>query len=219
MTTAENRPNNPFKNGERTPKSYYDFVEGEIILDEIKRRGWEIRGVENPETVGEHTREVISLVWMEAERGGLKTQRAILMARLHDLPEILTGDITPYDNKGEGVDLRKWNPLSEEEVRLKRERECGAVHKLTRGLPPKLRQEYREAWGEYARGETPEARLVHWIDVRQRLLKAKHYYDAFKKLGKTFEIESFIEEGLLSDDPETRRIARRYERQIKGEKQ
>lgn len=219
MSTAENRPNNPFKSGERTPKYIYDFFEHEKRLGEIRRRGWEIRGVEGAETVGEHTREVVLLVSMETERLGYNTRRAELMARLHDLPEVLTGDITPYDAMGEKADLRKWNPPTEEEVRLKRMEERYALHKLTRDLPPKLREEYREAWEEYAKGETREARLVHWIDVRQRLLKAKHYYDAFKKLGKTFEIESFIEEGLLSDDPETRRIARRYERQIKGKRQ
>lgn len=219
MSTVENRPNNPFKNGERTPKSFYDFFEHEQRLGEIRRRGWEIRGVEGAETVGEHTREVVSLVSMEAEMRGYNTRRAELMARLHDLPEVLTGDITPYDKKGEGVDLRKWNPPTEEEVRLKRMEEWYALYKLTRDLPPKLRDEYRSAWEEYAEGETPEAKLVHVADKLQRLLKAKHYYDTFKKMGKNFEIESFIEEGLLSDDPETRRIARRYERQIKGKRQ
>src|SRR5690242_19495642 len=69
------------------------FIEVYNKLYEIERTGWVKRNVKNPETVGQHTDDLILLAekW-EKELGikDIKTLKNVLKS--HDLPEIIEGD-------------------------------------------------------------------------------------------------------------------------------
>ncbi len=74
----------------------------------------------------------------------LHRERALLLALVHDLPEVRVGDITPAD----GI------PKAE-----KRRLEAAAAGSLLAETPELL-----AAWQEYEANETAEARFVHELD-------------------------------------------------------
>lgn len=209
--------NDPFKNGgERTPSAplsgFFDlFAE----LYKIKRQGWIKRGIKNPESVADHSLEVAIGVMPEASLKGLNIGRAIGMAFVHDLPEIISGDPTPYDqipDEDLSDALQKWIPPSEEALEQKRRLDHEALMRVTKFLPRSLRKEIRSLWQEYEEGVTEEAKLVRQVDRRQRLAKAKWYRESE---GAGFPIAAFLEEARQSDDPELRRQADEIQEGIK----
>lgn len=67
-------------------------------LKKMKRRGWVIRGVKDPETIAEHTFRMALMAWVFGKRKRLDIQQILKMALIHDLCEVYAGDTTPYDN-------------------------------------------------------------------------------------------------------------------------
>ena len=64
------------------------------ILDRVPRMGYALRGVDDPESVAEHTFHVSTLVWALApEVPDLDAHRALELALIHDLVEVRTGDL------------------------------------------------------------------------------------------------------------------------------
>ena len=81
--------------------------------------------------------------------------RALKLALVHDLPEVIAGDITPHD----GVSKTE-----------KRALESRAADELFDGRP-----DLRDLWQEYEDGETLEARFVKECDALDMALQALHY--------------------------------------------
>ncbi len=131
------------------------------VLKRVIRSGWAKVGVENPESVAEHSYRTALLAMLLADLEGFNAERAMRMALLHDLAESMTGDLTPEEKRRLGESYR----MREEE----------AMRHLLRGLPEGLRRRYLELWKEYRRCETPEARLVHMADGLEMVLQALEY--------------------------------------------
>lgn len=177
-------------------------------LSVIKRQGWKERGIEDGESVANHSYLVASMTMFVAEIRGLDVQRATKMAIIHDWPEAEIGDVTPYSEIPEEkrrASLQHWTVPSEEALKLKRAQERDALIKITQEWPEESRSELLALWEEYAEGTTAEAKLVRQMDRIQRLLQARHYREL---MGKSFPMDAFIEEGLQSDDPEIQALAR-----------
>lgn len=198
----------------RISKSQLNFFELVSKLSEIKRQGWLDRGIKHPESVADHSCQVAVMSIFEAERKGLDSQKAAKMALIHDLPEIYAGDITPYQHLPESQRaeaISHWIPPSEEALEEKRKKEEEALQKIAQGLPLSFREPIMELWQEYNKGQTKEAKLVRRMDCMQRLLQAKKYRN---KKGESFPIDSFLQEALVSEDSELRRIARGIQKEI-----
>lgn len=140
-------------------------------LKQLKRRGWEIEKIDGAESVADHTLGVSLLVLIMANRRGLDVARCLSMALLHDIAEVLVGDIVPTD----GV------PLNE-----KRERERNAAVVLLSRMDPG--GELLAVWEEYTRGESEESRLVHDMDKLELALQAREYESAHER-----DLESFFQ--------------------------
>lgn len=214
MSNNELDPHSIKENG-HIPKSQFIFFELVSHLSEVKRQGWVDRGINNPESVAEHSYQVALMSTFEAKRRGLDVQRTSMMALIHDLSEIYAGDITPYqhlpeDQKAEAI-LHKWIPPSGEALVEKHRKEEEGLHKITQRLPIELRTSILELWQEYNQGQTPESKLVRQMDRIQRLLQAKKYRD---QEGKSFPIGPFLQEALISTDPEVQRIARSIQKDM-----
>lgn len=199
----------------RITKSRMNFFELFRLLSEVKRQGWVDRGIKDPETVAEHTLQVTAMTIFEADRRSLDTQRAAKMALIHDLPEIIVGDITPHQNlsgsEREEAILYRWVPPTKEALEDKRKKEDDALKEIARGLPLDIRGSISDLWREYREGQTEEAKLVRRMDHLQCLLLAKSYWE---EEGDSFPIASYIEQGLLSEDPQVRSLARKIQRDI-----
>lgn len=210
-STVENdRRNTALGNDRREeiPQSFLDFIGLITHLNEIKRQGWVERGIEDPESVSEHSFQVTVLTLIMASRRGLDVAKAVKMAMIHDWPEVITLDRTPYNHlppQEKALALQNWTPPSSEALVEKRRQEKEALQKITSKLPPPLRQEIRDLWDEYDRGLTSEAQLVQEMDQAQRLIQAGQYH---KLTGSVSLIKPFLEEAATSGST-LRNLARR----------
>ncbi len=67
-------------------------------LKQLLRTGWVRSGVESPESVASHSWGMAILA-MKLCPGNLNKTRVIEMCIVHDLPEIIVGDLTPLDDQ------------------------------------------------------------------------------------------------------------------------
>lgn len=153
-------------------------------LKEVRRQGWVDRGVPHPESGAEHSWAMALMAWLLAlERDDLDAERVLLIALVHDLPEALAGDATPYDRHRDETGqiaethFRKAPDYDPRETRLKHERERAALNEMVASLPEHLRAEVVAAWEEYNTGESTESRFVRQVDKLETLLQAELYYE------------------------------------------
>ncbi|WP_178916291.1 HD domain-containing protein [Natronomonas gomsonensis] len=135
------------------------LVEAYALKDET-RTGWQLRGVEAPESVAAHTWGVALLVVRfcppEVDR-----ERALLLAVVHDVAEAETGDIATRAEAGaQSVD-------ADEKERREREAMAGPLAALGERI--------HEWWAEYEARETAEARFVKDMDILDTCLQALVY--------------------------------------------
>mgnify|MGYP002779099942 CR=1 FL=1 len=153
-----------------------------LQLKRLRRQGWIDRGVNAPESSADHSWAVALLAWLlSLQYPNLDRDRVVLMALVHDLPEALAGDATPFDDiraaHGALSDdhFRQMPPISDASRRAKRHEEETALELMTSELPKSIGTEIREAWLEYENGETAEAAFVKQIDKLETLLQAEDY--------------------------------------------
>ncbi len=137
--------------------NFFNFV---MELKTIRRSGWINKvKIKNPESVADHTYVMSAMVMVFCDILGMKTERAMKMAILHDLGESIIGDYEP-------------NVISSNEKRIK---ETEAIDHILDHLPPQIRKEYADIWKEYLENETDTSRLVHNVDRFEMAFQAKMY--------------------------------------------
>jgi len=135
-------------------------------LKDERRTGWQLRGVDAPESVAAHTWGVAYLVValgdrFRADLPGVDLDRALRLAVVHDVAEAETGDVaTRADSTAEPPDS---------DAKEAAERE--AMVALAGPLPDRV----RDAWEEYEVRESPEAVLVKECDLLDVCLQAVVY--------------------------------------------
>jgi 5'-deoxynucleotidase YfbR-like HD superfamily hydrolase len=144
-------------------------------LYQIPRTGWLDRKVKNPETVGEHSDELVKLAEELFEIPGLS-----LMLKIHDWPE-------KYKKIGD----RRTDALCSEEKRWTKERkyreEKKAMQKICAQLGP-IGPEIMKLWLEYSARETPRGQIAYQLDKFQRTRKAI----AYQKMGEPVVAKEFF---------------------------
>lgn len=137
--------------------NFFTFV---MDLKTIKRSGWINKvKVKDPESVADHTYAMSTMVMVFSDILGMKTERAVKMAILHDLGESIVGDYEP-------------NVISSKEKKIK---ETEALDHILNHLPLESRKEYVDIWNEYQENKTETSQLVHWVDKFEMALQAKTY--------------------------------------------
>ena len=164
----------------------------------VDRQGWVDRGIENAESVADHTFRAMVMAWVLGQRAGLDTARLLKLMLLHDLPEVEAGDATPYAEvlAGHGdltATVPRWRELvSPEQLaaakRTKRDLEERAVERLAADLPGSLGAELREVWLDYSERRSAEARFATQIDKLEAALQAIEYRDA----GQDADVANFL---------------------------
>lgn len=151
-------------------------------LKRVRRQGWIDRGVDLPESVADHSWSVALLAWsLAAGRNDLERERVLLLGLVHDLPEALAGDTTPFDNLRDAsghIPTAQFDlpPVYTEDLdRQKQAAESAALEEMLTGLPASLAEDIRSAWWEYEEARTPEARFVKQVDKLETLLQAERY--------------------------------------------
>ena len=151
-------------------------------LKQLFRQGWVDRGVFDPESVADHCYRLGVMVLLLAGRDtSINLGRALTLALVHDLPEAIAGDATPFDqalNEAEAereAIFRRPPSYSAEADHAKYAAEAAAIAEITACLSPELRTLFIGAWDEYEEGRTPEARLVRQADKLESWLQALEY--------------------------------------------
>jgi putative hydrolase of HD superfamily len=150
-----------------------DFFRVSGRLKRIPRSGWVEAGIDSPESVADHTFRTAILCMIHSDLEDLDALKMLQMALIHDLPEAITGDLTPS-----------------ERTNTAKEREEDAMKKLLYLLPEKQREKYAEIWHEYEEGKTAESKVVKGLDKLEMALQAREYNCA--KLTKQ-SLDGFLE--------------------------
>ena len=185
-------------------------------LKTTKRRGWSLRGIENPETIAAHVFRTTIMSWVLCCKKNLNSNKILKMCLIHDLCEVCAGDTTPYDNilpknkKQWKQILNKWPRLTKkqkEKFFLKKyKKENKGLKKLINKLPSALKEEIKNLWEDYEKGLTVEGRFVRQVDRMENLLQALEYWK--KKKGFAIspwwvQIEELIDDPLLLEFADT----------------
>ncbi|RLJ01709.1 MAG: phosphohydrolase [Candidatus Aenigmatarchaeota archaeon] len=142
-----------------------EFFETIGKLKDIRRTGWVIKGVENPETVAEHTFRLALMSMIYGMKLGLNVEKMVKMALIHDIGEVHTKDIPTRFNEDD-------QPVTNSEKRKLEEEGTKSVLSL---LPKKLSEELFKLWFEFENKGSEEARLVHDLDKVEMVLQALEY--------------------------------------------
>ena len=149
-----------------------EFLTKAYQLKTLARSGWLRAGITQPESVADHS-WALSLLALYLCPAELNKTRVLELCIVHDLPEVIVGDITPHDH------------ITKEE---KHHLEWQAAHTL---LPAEL----LDIWTEYQEGISPESKFVHSLDKLEMGIQAKIY----APLANTQE---FIHSAQRSTDPQ-----------------
>lgn len=147
-------------------------------LKKIKRRGWIRVGIEEVESVADHSYRTTLIAMLIGDRLKLNVEKMIKMALLHDIAECITGDITPHE--------------------MKKEKKMEVEEEVMKELIGDM-NEYYEIWKEFISMESEEAKIIHDIDKMEMLLQAKEYEKDYckEKLKEFWEEEKHIKHPFL----------------------
>jgi putative hydrolases of HD superfamily len=158
-------------------------IQRALGLKHTDREGWKRAGVAPVESVAAHSwgMALLALVRCPPE---LNRDQVLALCILHDLPEVITGDITPHDGVGRPKKLRL---------------ERAAAEDLLRDRPDLL-----ALVEDYASQRTPEARYVRQLDKLDMGLQARAY--ASERSADTREFVVSASDGIV--DPALRELLR-----------
>lgn len=181
-----------------------DVLEHAGRLKQLFRQGWVDRGVYDPESVADHCYRLAVMVLLLGERDeSIDLGRALTLALVHDLPESIAGDATPFDQALDAAEaereaiFRRPPSYSEEAELAKHAAEAAAIAEITAGLSAELENLVVGAWEEYEAGATPEARLVRQADKLESWLQALEYRE--QQPGLVIESFSIGTEQAVTD--------------------
>ncbi|RLI22398.1 phosphohydrolase [Candidatus Bathyarchaeota archaeon] len=140
-----------------------DFLQNAGLLKRVKRSGWiSWVGIENPESVADHSYRSALIAMLIADLKGLDTKKLIQMLLLHDIHEALTGDYDYFAKR----------EIGEHEVK---KRNFEAAKKIFEKLPKNVGQKYFSIWLEFEEQETLEAKIARQIDQLEMIFQALEY--------------------------------------------
>lgn len=170
----------------------YDLQARLLSLKLLPRTGWLQRGQRDPESIAEHSYTVAALALLVGDlHPGLDRGRLLAIALLHDSAEALVGDLPASARRLFGA-----------EAKYVAERK--GMIELFGGLP--AGDTYLALWEEYARGGSPEARLVKALDRLEMQAQALAYARAGSHMmGEFFEADA----GWADEFPLVRALAER----------
>lgn len=144
-------------------------------LKKIKRKGWVVKKIKNPESVADHTTGVAFLAMLFGKKYKANEEKLIKMALLHDLAEAQTGDDI---GRHDGISNEKKHHLEEK-----------AIIRLCSNLEDG--EEYLKIWKEELEGKTKEAKLIKQFDKIDMVMQALEYED---EVNSPRELDEFWEE-------------------------
>lgn len=134
-------------------------------LKRIKRTGWVMAKVKDPESVADHSFSTALLCYIMARELKFDAYKTMLMALTHDLNEVKTGDIASrHDEKLQIMSNKEKNKL-EHKNHLKMLSYLGKTERV----------EFVKLWKELKDQSSKEAKLVKQIDALDYIIQIALY--------------------------------------------
>jgi len=128
------------------------------LLKRYKRAGWLIAGVDNPESIAEHSFRTAIIGFLLAVMEGADPTKTAALCLFHDTQETRIGDV-PSVGKGYVVTAPNPEVTADQVV----------------GFPAEVGQAVRELVDEYEARQSVEARLAKDADKLECLIQAREY--------------------------------------------
>ena len=128
-------------------------------LKRVKRSGWWIAGVKDPESVAEHSFRTAAIAYLLAHLEGVDSGKAVLMALFHDLPEARTNDAHRIVRR-----YADWRNVDKK-----------AMNEQSKRLPREVANEVLSFVEEFEKEISPEAKLTRDADLLECLVQAREY--------------------------------------------
>jgi putative hydrolase of HD superfamily len=155
------------------------------MLKRVKRSGWWLAGVENPETIAEHNARTAIIAYMLAKMEGADAEKVTMMCIIHDIPEVRTSDIHKIGTRY--IDAKSA--------------ESKARTEQLKDLP--YGKELLHLLEEMEAKQTKEAIIAKDADYLECLIQAKEYYD----IGYTEAMDWIINVKAALKTESARRLA------------
>lgn len=148
----------------------------------LLRSGWVREKVKDPESIAEHSFRVGVIAMVLADKLGesLDKEKLIKMALIHDLGELVTGDIV----------VERWDVIDFKKRDQKEKEEREGIKKIFAKIEGA--DEYLAIYDEMVQRNTEEARAFWQLDKLEMALQALEYEE---EQGKNLE-EFFVSVGL-----------------------
>ncbi|MDB9252852.1 HD domain-containing protein [Halorubrum ezzemoulense] len=183
-------------------------------LKDERRTGWQLRGVDDPESVAAHSWGVAYLVLTLGDRfredlPGVDRDRALRLAVVHDVAEAETGDVA---TRAADVATRAADVTADDDATgdaVDREAKVAAEREAMRDLAGPLPERVRDAWEAYEARNSPEAVLVKECDLLDTCLQALRYergdrYDPERGDPDAFREYDDLDEFFATSEPRLR---------------
>ena len=143
-----------------------------LRLKDVQRQGWVDAGVPSPESVAAHSWGMAVLA-LKLCPDDLDLTKVLRLCLIHDLPEVIVGDLTPRDD---------------------RSTKAADEHAAMKALAP----EWMDVFEEYEAQATPEAVFARRLDKLDMALQAMLYQER-----TNLDLKDFITSArkTLGDDP------------------
>jgi putative hydrolase of HD superfamily len=137
--------------------SHYFYELG--LLKRIRRTGWWVAGVRDPESVAEHTFRAAVLGFVLANLEGADPYRTAVMCLIHDLPETRIGDL-------HRLNRQYLDPKDPESM---------AFTEQSQSLPPGIAEQFRDLFCDFEASVSREAVVARDADLLECLIQAREY--------------------------------------------
>jgi len=131
------------------------------ISKKLRRTGWVMRNVKDPESVADHCFRVVVLSMALAPMFEVDREKLTKMAIIHDLGETSTGDLVVEKGRTVNIKLRKEKENIEKQ----------AIRNILYGFG----EDYSKLFQEMIDRKTKEAIIFWEIDVLERTIQAYEY--------------------------------------------
>ena len=164
-------------------------------LKDLKRTGWLMRKVSNPESVADHSFRTAIFALILAPRLKLNTEKCLKMALLHDIAEVRIGDIPGRAKEEDQVVRDKHKQAMEKK----------AMQQLMAEIDDeKQSDELFTLWLELEESITPEAKFVKQLDKLELAFQTYEYEKAGRNGMSLEEFYHYCDRYL--HDPELKKI-------------
>ena len=128
-------------------------------LKRVKRSGWWIAGVKDPESVAEHTFRTAAIAYLLARLEGADSGKAAVMALFHDLPETRTNDAHRIVRR-----YADWRNVDKK-----------AISEQSKRLPDEVANQVISLFEEFEKEISAEAKVVRDADLLECIVQAREY--------------------------------------------